>query len=100
MQQQQIAADAFALASLAARSVEQVMDPLSTTMDPSKILARLAMGKKYMFFCSKNINSKSPPPENGWLEDEMSFWDGLFLVSGRVTSHPPTFSWSHPYGAA
>ena len=37
-------------------------------------------------------------PENGWLEDEMFFWEGLFsgdvFVSGRVSTFQVPAGWS------
>ena len=47
-------------------------------------------GLKYGFqlFLLGEMNQTNIAPENGWLGDEMSFWDGLssgaMLVSGRV----------------
>ena len=39
-------------------------------------------------FLLAEMNQTNIAPENGWLGDEMSFWDGLssgaMLVSGRV----------------
>ncbi len=59
-------------------------------------LAKLSLNVKKIIATQPSLVSiRYPPatniaPENGWLEDEISFWEGLFsgnmLVSGRVST--------------
>jgi len=41
-----------------------------------------------MIACGSTLPKTNIVPENGWLEDNISFWDGLFsgamFVSGKV----------------